>query len=57
MNEQMTKKELQAMMLKRLVEAHKKVCDGNCDISVSVLFPIYQELSGDTSSKELHTFV
>ena len=56
-HDEMTKKEIQAMMLVRLVEAHKKECDGKCDISVSVLFPVYQELSGDTSNKERSTFM
>jgi hypothetical protein len=49
-----TIEEYQAMNLLNLVKDHKEKCDGNCNVSLSALEPVYKMLIKRELTKEEH---
>lgn len=51
-------KEVLASNLLRLAQYHRKNCDGNCTISLSLIGVLYRDLvARELTKKELETFI
>lgn len=49
--------EWQAESLLTLVKDHKKNCNGECGVSLYLLFPLYRKLKGEGAIQDMEHFI